>query len=270
MKMDSANILEMDRRFLLDFYSLGVWAHQFTAVALYHEAQRVPSDRSIAVDDKPRVQTVLRAKILSEVAASMETLGRLCFAVGTRGRSGIAAHFVNMRFNRATTFYKSLFTSETIEELMKLPNRHKIGKDVELPWVVEFFETLQQRLPSIAGAYLDQQDAPITGNKLGRAYNAIKHGSHIVNNVQELSPVPVDMSLGNVPILTRWPLHSEEISDETMILISRSMSEEAVNEDLAIIKEVCIIMNNLSQILIRMIDKKALAYDANDEYLDLK
>lgn len=270
MRMESANIMEMDRRFLHDFYSLGVWSHQYIAIALYHEAQRVPLDVSITTEDKPRIQMILRAKILSEVTAAMETIGRLCFAVTYRGKSGIAAHFINMRFNRANDFYKSLLTSTTVEESMKLPDRHTIESDIEFPWVSDFFKSLQQRLHLIASAYLDQSETRHASNKLGRAYNAIKHGSHIVNNVHLLIPVPVEMSLGNVPVLTRWPIYPEEADNKTMVLITRSMSEEAVNEDLEIIKDIAVLMNNLIQILIRMIDKKTLVYYDTDEYLDVK
>ena len=106
--MDRKMMANLDRQMLLDFYSLGAWVHQYTATALYHEAQSLPTDPNISPDDKPRIQAVLRAKILAEVVASMETLGRFCFAVEHRMHNGFSAAFINESHNVANTFYQDI------------------------------------------------------------------------------------------------------------------------------------------------------------------
>ena len=267
MQMDSMAVVEdLDRKMLLDFHSLGAWVHQYTATALYHEAQQIANDARVSLDDRPRIQMVLRAKIVGEAVASFETLGLFCFAIQNRGRSGIASTFINMRRNRANDFYKLCISNgATPESLLRLPDRQGLKLIVSPYQADELFEQLDDLLPNLAEAYLDDNQDQNRKKRLTRAYNAIKHGNHIVNNVVALSPLPVHIEKGNVPIVTRWPRFGEEINDETMIFITRSMSQESVTEDLEFTRQVAVLMSNLAQLLILLIDRKSLKYFDEDE-----
>lgn len=268
MKMDSSMVENLDRRMLLDFYSLGAWVNQYTATALYHEAQKIPYDKTVPLDDRPRIQMVLRAKIVGEVVSSIETLGRFCFAVRNRGKSGIASHFINMRQNGANDFYKLCMSqSETPERLLCLTDRRELKVIVSPHEIDGFFEQLDDLLPNLAEAYLDDNHEPTAKRRLTRAYNAIKHGNHIINNIVELSPLPVSVPKGNVPIVTRWPWYGEEINNDTMIFITRSMSQEAVTEDLEFVRKIAVVLSNLAQLLILLIDRKSLNYFEVDNSL---
>ena len=82
------------RRFLLDFLSTGSSTHRYVAVGLYHELQLIHNATDIDSDEKPRIQTVLRAKIFSEAVASMETVGKLLYAIKSRTPDGIACRYI--------------------------------------------------------------------------------------------------------------------------------------------------------------------------------
>ncbi len=268
MKMDSLTVENLDRRMLLDFFSLGAWVHQYTATALYHEAQKIPSDENVSPDDRPRIQMVLRAKIVGEVVSSFETLGRFCFAVRNRGKSGIASQFINMSRNRAHDFYKLCMSNDdSPESLLSIQDRHELKAIVSDYESDAFLENLENLFPILAEAYLDDDHEPTKKRRLTRAYNAIKHGNHIINNIVELSPIPVSIEKGYIPIVTRWPHFGEDINSNTMIFITRSMSQESVTEDLEFIRQVAVVLSNLAQLLIRLIDKKSLKYYTDDSQL---
>ncbi|MCI0184846.1 hypothetical protein [Sulfoacidibacillus ferrooxidans] len=266
MKMDSPMVESLDRQMLLDFYSLGAWVHQYTATALYHEAQQIPTDKRVSPDDRPRIQMVLRAKIVAEAVSSFETLGRFCFAVRNRGKSGISSRFINMKKNRANDFYRLCTSNDkSPESLLRLQDRRELRSIVSPYETDAFFEQLEELLPNLAEAYLDDIEEVSKKRRLTRAYNAIKHGSHIINNIVELSPIHVSVEMGYVPIVTRWPKFGEEINDNTMIFITRSMSQESVTEDLEFIRQIAIVLSNLAQLLILLIDRNELEYFTDDD-----
>ncbi|WP_088225778.1 hypothetical protein [Desulfosporosinus sp. FKB] len=259
MKMDFNMILELDRKMLLDFYSLGAWVHQYTATALYHEAQRIANDTRVALDDRPRIQMVLRVKILVEVVSAMETLGRFCFSIRNREKDGIATCYINMRDNKANEFYNLYKLGNPIlPEILYLPEIKDMEEIVDNGDLQ--LESMNELINRIAVAYLDDQGEDFMNRKLKRTYNAIKHGSHIINNIKELVPIPADFVIGEVPIVTRWPYRNEAINNKTMIFTTRSMSEEAVLEDLKLIGEISIVLSTLSQLIILLIDKGLLSY----------
>ncbi len=53
------------------------------------------------------------AKILAEVVASMETLGRFCFEVAHRMQNGFSAAYINESHNVANTFYQDILNLGT-------------------------------------------------------------------------------------------------------------------------------------------------------------
>lgn len=266
--VDEAMVKTLDRNFLLDFFSLGAWAHHYTAMALYHEAQRIPHDASVSDDDKPRIQMVLRAKILGEVAASMETLGRFAFAVRNRGLSGIASLYTNMRENRANDFYRLCKEGTNAENLLNLPVRSFIETECDNHEISPFMEQIEEMFVTYSDIYLDDKEDYVTAKKLVKTYNGIKHGSHIVNNITTLPPFPVEVQMGMVPVSVRWPMFGEPINEETMVFVTRAMGQETVIEDIEYTTRVANALSNLCQLLILMLDKGILSYGEHDEYFE--
>jgi hypothetical protein len=126
--MSPDELQRLDRQWLLDFYSLGAWVHQYTGTALYHELQSIPADPMVEEDDRRRIQAALRAKIVAEVAASHETLGRFCWAIQHRQKNCMAAEFINMEENTAVTFYTSTggLTVDALLTQWQLPTKAEL------------------------------------------------------------------------------------------------------------------------------------------------
>lgn len=266
--MTDDDLRRLDRQWLLDFFSLGAWVHQYTATALYHQAQKLPTDPTVAVGDGPRIQAALRAKIVAEVAASHETLGRFGWAIEHRHDAGMAAQFVNMREDQAKGFYNGMIPAElTPDKLMErweLPRMTELANIAPAAEVNEFLEALATALPRYAAAYLgrDPTDPKAPARPLlTRAYNAIKHGSHVVANPGRLVEPLAGPEDGHVIyILTRWPNRDEELSATTVQMITRSLNQEAMTEDLEILRQQAILVSNLCQLLIAVGDARQLTY----------
>lgn len=264
--MDDATRNRYDQQWLLDFFSLGVWVHQYTGTALYHEMQRIPFDKTIATDDRPRIQAALRARILGETAASMETLGRFCWAIENRNPNGIATQYINMEHDRAKTFYAELLNcpnrdAENVLEQLRLPLLNDLAK---LPFnndVKEFFEQIANVLPRYASVYVDPL-LPSNSSLLTQSYDAIIHGSAVIANAPTLvSPQIIPEDPHSIYIAVHWPLREEEMCNTTMQLVTRSLKQDAVMEDLDIIRTIAVIMTNLCQFLITLLDQGALTYE---------
>lgn len=265
-----------DRNWLLDFLSLGAWVHQYTATALYHEAQRIPNDKTIAVDDRPRIQAALRAKILVEVAASFDTLGRLCWSIENRGVIGIAAQFINIRKDQATEFYAAVVKLPadiscvikklglpSLTTLSNLP----LGENVE-----DFLLQLITRLRDYGNIYIDHKDTEQPGHPshtpslLRQSYNAIKDGSYVIANAPKLiEPITMDADSHAVYIAIRWPQRGDDITTSSLQLVTRSMKQDVVMEDLERIRTVAVIMSNLCQLLIVLLDRNLLVYEVKPD-----
>ena len=264
--MDESAMKRYDRQWLLDFFSLGAWAHQYTGVALYQAAQRIPTDNTIAPTDRPRIQAALRAKILGEVAASMETLGRLCWSIEHRAPNGIAAEFINMREDKAVPFYKEVVIPPiTVEGLLKrfnLPPLSTLTTIAVNEDVKEFLEQLSTALVRYASIYIDSDGTNSTNaNLLRRSYNAVKHGSHVIANAPVLvEPSKIREDPHSIYIATHWPKRNEEMSEATLGMVTRSMKPKDVLDDLDVIRTIAVIMTNLCQLLIALIDQNMLAY----------
>ncbi len=269
--MEDHEISQYDRQWLHDFFSLGAWAHQYTSAALYQAAQRVPSDPAIAVDDRPRIQAVLRAKILGEVAASIETLGRFCWSVQNRQPDGIAATFINMRRDQAVEFFAAMLrpvvTGETLLETLHLPDQSTLASLSLNDDPIVFVDQLATRLGRYAAIYVDpnasnpSQAAATLGNTslLRQSYNAIKHGSHLIANPPLLlAPSPITVDQHSIYIAVHWPERNETISPSTTRLVTRSLKEAEVKDDLDVIRTIAILLTNLCQLLIQLIDRDLL------------
>lgn len=266
--VDEAMVKTLDRTFLLDFFSLGTWVHKYTALALYHEIQRIPHDVNVLDEDKPRIQMVLRAKILAEVASSMETLGRFAFAVRNRGLSGIASHYTNMREDRANDFYRLCTEGMTAESLLNIPDRNIIATECHDHDIPLFLKQIGEMFVAYGDIYLDDTGDYVTAKKLVKTYNGIKHGGHIVNNITTLPPFPIDVQKGMVPVSVRWPIFGEPINNETMLFVTRSMEQEMVTEDIEYTTRTATVLSNLCQLLILMLDKGILSYGDHDDYFE--
>ena len=267
--MDRNMMIRLDRQMLLDFYSLGAWVHQYTATALYHEAQRIPADAEIAGGDKPRIQAALRAKILAEAVASMETLGRFCFAVEHRIQNGFAAAYVNQSHNVANEFYQDILNlgsinvnPDTLLTKLELPSLQQLQHLPLEDDVNEFLTLLSDLLGRIAERYIDDDPNPTARRKLTQAYNAIKHGSHVVGNPPVLTaPFHGTFEQQAITIIRQWPIRDQDITSDSLIFVQRSLSQEAVMEDLQIITDIAKALSNLCQMLIVLLDQNLLTYN---------
>lgn len=264
--MDDFAKKHYDRQWLLDFFSLGAWVHQYTGIALYQAAQRIPSDITIAADDRPRIQAALRAKILGEVAGSMETLGRLCWSIQHREPNGIAAEFINMRQDQAVSFYKEILigpiTAPNLIKKLGLPPLPTLVTLALKDNVEEFLDQLTTALVRYASIYIDPDPTNSTnGSLLRRSYNAIKHGSHVIANAPVLvAPTRISEERHSIYITVRWPKQDEEMSNTTLGMVTRSMKQEDVATDLEVIRTIAVIMTNLCQLLIVLLDRDILTY----------
>ncbi len=266
--MENYEISRYDRQWLQDFFSLGAWAHQYTSVALYQAAQRVPSDPAIAPDDRPRIQTVLRAKILGEVAASMETLGRFCWSIQRREPDGISAQFINMRRDQAVPFYKEMLTppvtAERLLETLRLPQQSTLASLSLTEDPIEFIDQLATGLLRYAAIYVDPGDPSVpessaSRNLLRQSYNAVKHGSHLIANPPMLlAPFPIDVDPHSIYMAVRWPKCNEALSSSTTQMVTRSLRQKEVTEDLNVIRTIAVLVTNLCQLLIHLIDHDLL------------
>jgi len=261
-ELDKVQMILFDRAMILDFYSLGAWLNQYTATALYKAAQQIPMDSTVPPNDKPRIQMALRAKILAEVVAAMETLGRFCYAVQHRSPDGFAANFVDMTTNRANDFYRSInMSAMSLIDRLNLPSLDELEKLHLKADIGGFFSALDEMLQLLAPAYDDNDTDHSQRRKLTQTYNAIKHGNHVVNNPEILAhPLSITLSQDPVAIIRRWPKCGDPIDETTMIFVERSMGMDAVKEDLDIVKKIAEALSNLCQLLIVLIDHKQLTY----------
>lgn len=248
-----------DYRFIYDFYSLGAWAHQYTATALYHEAQRIPDDHNIALEDKPRIQMVLRAKIFAEAVASMETIGKLLFAIKSRRTDGIASQFVNgseSHSERGLRMFHS--TNSTVSELLHLPTADELqslnsGEDVG-----DFMERLKRVMEGIFQAYLEPNSSGREMKSIVEAYRAIKHGNCLSVDPRTVSVVNVSVRQGHVWMITRWPRRNETM--DKLNIKEIGLTEDQVINDMRICEQVATCMSNLCSVLIRLLEAGTLTY----------
>lgn len=261
MKMTWDHVEEFDRKMLADFHSMGSWAHQYTATALYKQMQAVPNDSDIEAGDKPRIQGVLRAKILGEVAASMETLGRFCWALATRSTGGFSAAFINMSKNRANNFYSQVqalasVDADAVLTILKFPGFADLAPLKPETELRGFLDPLSDLLDRIADAYMDNGGSnPTENRKLANTYNAIKHGSHIVANPIMLSdPLTGAFDRQSITVIRRWPELNEDINDTTMVFVQRGLKQQSVTEDVQLTRTIATILSNLCQLSVLLID----------------
>lgn len=250
--LNDNQIRDNDRRFLIDFYSLGVAVHEYTAVALYHEAQRLLTDDAISTDDKPRIQMAIRAKIFAEAVASMETVGKLVYAIRNRKSTGIAYRYVQgseAHSERGLRLFKKKGTN--LLDQLQLPSMRNHG-------ILGDLEAMSEAIHRIYTAYLDPDSAGCERKNIVAAYRAIKHGSLVVNDPRSISIWPCSATTGHVWMITRWPSNTEGL--EQLELKEINNDQDAVSGDIDICKQATTLCSNLCQLLICLIDQNALTY----------
>lgn len=259
MGLTPQEIADNDQHFLGDFYSLGAWAHEYAAIALYHEAQRVPHDTKIPMPDRPKIQTVLGAKMFAEAVASMETVGKLLYAVRNRHPDGIARRYVNGTEGH----------SENGLRLFRLPSADMMGA-LNLPPVESVDNVLggesikadcdgmRNHCHNLYEAYLEPGPNGVERKRAVQAYRAIKHGSLILNDPRLVSIWPVQALQGHIWLLTRWPRQPE--GKEQLEIMEAGLDQGPVAGYITICKKSSIVCSNLCQLVIRLLQKGLLTY----------
>lgn len=246
-------VRDNDRSFLLDLYSLGASVHEYTAVGLYHEAQRLSNDQTINAADKPRIQTALRAKIFAEAVASMETVGKLLHAIRNRAPHGVAFRYVQGSESHSEKGLR-LFKDPGTD----LASQLRLFSAIQDSDLQANLDEMSKALHKIYRAYLDPDESGQEHKNIVNAYRAIKHGSLIVNDPRNLSIWPCNVSTGHAWMITRWPSNSE--GSNQLELKEIDADQSSVNRDIDICKQATLLCSNLCQLVIRLIDQKALHY----------
>lgn len=255
LPLTDEQIQENDRSFLLDFFSLGVSVHKYTAVALYHEAQRVPSDSTIDTADKPRIQSSLRAQIFAEAVASMETAGKLVFAIRERRGDGIACRYVNgseSHSERGLRLFRE--TEANLLSALRIP----LGTALPTYVSAQDLDAMSQRLHRMYLAYLDPDDAGRERKHIVEAYRAIKHGSSLVADPRKLSVWSGTFTMGHVWMLTRWPRRNEGSAELEIKEID--MPQRSVTNDIEICRLAEGVCSNLCHLVIDLLNAGNLPY----------
>lgn len=255
MPLSDEQVRDNDRRFLRDFLSLGAAVHRYTAIGLYHEAQRIPSDQSIKAEDGPYIQTSLRAKIFAEAVASMETVGKLAYAVRNRRSDGIACRYV-----RGTEAH-----SENGLRLFRQPRTHllsalDIPMDASLPSDAHesALAAMSTSMHLLYLAYLAPAPSGREGKQIVEAYRAIKHGSNLVADPRTVSIWPRAATKGHVWMLTKWPLRAE--GNDQLDIKEIGMSQDSVLSNIEMCKLADVMCKNLCQLVIYLLDAGSLPY----------
>jgi hypothetical protein len=248
-------VRENDLRFLLDFYSLGVSVHKYTAVALYHEAQRVPFDSTIDAGNKLRIQSSLRAKIFAEAVASMETSGKWVYAIRNRHGDGIAYRYVNGGEGQAERGLR-LFRRSGTDLLSAL----RVPPDLPLPtyFTPRVLDEMSEHLHRMYLAYLAPDAAGQETKDIVEAYRAIKHGSSLVCDPRKVSIWSGPFTIGHVWMLARWPRRNEGSAE--LVMKEIEMQQHSVTRDVEICRQTETVCSNLCRLIIDLLKARSLPY----------
>ncbi len=260
MALTLEQIQENDRRFLTDFHSTGVWTHEYAAIALHHEALRLPDDTLLDPSDKPRVQMVIVAKIFAEAVASMETLGKLLQAIRARHPDGIAYRYVNGTEHDSERGLRLFRRPPTdLLQVLRLPALPEVEAVLPEPGgVQQTIEAMSEHIQEVYAAYLEPRPDGSEAKSIVRAYRHIKHGSCLVTDPRTVAIWSAQPSPEDVHILTRWPNAQE--SNEHLELKSVSMREPDVLQNIGICKLASVVGSNLCQLAVKLIDAGLLSY----------
>ncbi len=256
MPIADTQIKDNDRRFLHDFFSLGASVHDYTATALYHEAQNVVRDGSISAADRPKIQQALRAKIFCEAIASMETAGKLLNAISRRTGSGIACRYVN----------GDEADSERGLRLFKAPNTDILGA-LGLPSSLppgassSSLIAMGDLAHTLYLDYLEPEDKPggrETKDKVN-TYRAIKHGSNVVCDPRSVSIWGGSYARGKLRALVHWP-EAHEAPAAFQMTDHIDMRPAATSADIETCSQAATLCGNLCQLVVWQLQSGVLSY----------
>lgn len=259
MALTALELAENDQRFLLDFHSLGASAHEYTATALYHEAQRVCQDANIPHLDKPRIQTVLGAKMFAEAVASIETVGKLLNAIRMRHPDGIACRYVNGTEAHSEQGLR-LFRSPAADLLggLGLPSDEHAQEAFGGRPIKRDCESIRDHCHRLYKAYLDPRPDGRERKSIVEAYRAIKHGSNILSDPRKVSIWPIDAEPGRIWMITRWPRKNE--GREQLEVKEVGLDQDRVTDYIEICHRSSVVCSNLCLLVIALIRSDLLTY----------
>lgn len=242
-----------DERFLWDFFSQPAMANQVMAEALINEWAAVPSDPGIPEADKPRVQSILTAKVFASWVEGIESVGKLVYAIATRSPDGIASRFVNGSVRDAERGLR-LFLAPHTDAASVLCLHDPSTKSLIAAHSVDL-ALWCGIISRFAHAYFDTDP---TGATLKGTYNAIKHGNLIALDPRTISVWPLTANPGHIFVVTRWPKSHESRSELNIVELPADPNQLKQLHMLA--TNASAILNNLSQLVLMILKAGLLTY----------
>lgn len=175
---DDPTFEEVEEAFVENHWYYGGLAHKVTADALV---------KTLAEPSEPEIGHVIFARLFSEYAASLETLGSWGWAIANRKTKGsLMKAFLSVRTNHVGDFYRRVQADEgDVVDLLDLPSREdahaaiaKVAGTAEIDFSIDEYEksleTRYRNLKNAADQWFDDDRV------IMEAYNKAKHGAALV------------------------------------------------------------------------------------------
>lgn len=253
-----ARLLERDRVFLNEYVQFGLMHHvvaaealrsayeraEDTAAAMHEQIDRTDAAtaRATAIrrNDGARVQTIVVARLVSELVAAIEDLGALMHAIRHRGRRGILVEYLESQVASVGDMLDLLIEHGGGEwpALLNLPDLESAAgiEDDVVSSLRHDYENLGRHLQSVGIMYRDTgqpgvkttaievppdqvaiilaigdgkgEDVPRKGGVLAQAHNKIKHRFAVAEDIRLYREAGGPVTFGHYP---RDPTHVRQL-----------------------------------------------------------